>query len=95
MKHGDVMFTEIPQSISWHYDEFQQWMLNSEYSTMNFIEGLPDMTSLDPTNVNLLIIDDLMHDINEVVEKLFTKGSHHRNTSVQLLTQNIFPQKTL
>ena len=58
IKHADVMFTEIPQSISWHYGEFQQWMLNPEYSSINFIEGLPDMTSLDPTKVNLLIIDD-------------------------------------
>ena len=50
------------------------------------------MTSLDPAKVNLLIIDDLMHEMNEVVAKLFTKGSHHRNTSVLLLTQNIFHQ---
>ena len=92
IKHADVMFTEIPQSISWHYGEFQQWMLNPEYSFINFIEGLPDMTSLDPTKVNLLIIDDLMHKMNEVVAKLFTKGSHRRNTSVLLLTQNIFHQ---
>ena len=53
------------------------------------------MTSLDPTKVNLLIIDDLMHEMNEVVAKLFTKCSHHRNTSVLLLTQNIFHQNTL
>ena len=51
----------------------------SRISSINFIEGLPDMTSLDPTKDNLLIIDDLMHDMNEVVAKLFTKGSHHRN----------------
>ena len=50
------------------------------------------MTSLDPAKVNLLIIDDLMHDMNEVGGKLLTKGSHHRNTNVLLLTQNIFPQ---
>ena len=67
-------------------------MLNPEYSSINFTEGLPDMTSLDPTKVNLLIIDDIMHEMNEVVTKLFTKGSHHRNTSVMLLTQNIFHQ---
>ena len=42
-------------------------MLNPEYSTINFIEGLPDMTSLDPTKVNMLIIDDLNHEMNEVV----------------------------
>ena len=67
-------------------------MLNPEYSSINFIEGLPDMTSFDPTKVNLLIIDDLMHEMNGVVAKLFTKGSHHWNTSVLLLTQNIFNQ---
>ena len=78
------MFTEIPQSISWRYGEFQQWMLNPKYSSINFIEGLSDMTSLDPTKVNLSIIDDLMHEMNEVVAKLFTNGSHHMNTSVLL-----------
>ena len=35
------------------------------------------MTSLDLTEVNLLIIDDLMHEMNDVMEKLLTKGSHH------------------
>ena len=67
-KTADVMFTEI-QSISWHYGEFQQWMLSPEYSSINFIEGLPDMASLDPAKVNMLIIDDLMHEMNEVVAK--------------------------
>ena len=50
------------------------------------------MTSLNPIQFKLLIIDDLMHEMNEVVAKLFTKGSHHSNTSVLLLTQNIFHQ---
>ena len=65
-------------------------MLNPDYSTINFIEGLPEMTSLDSAKANLLIIDDLMPEMNEVVAKLFTKGSHRRNMSVLLLTQNIF-----
>ena len=64
-------------------------MLNPEYSTINFLEGLSYMTSLDPTKVNLLIIDGLMHEMNEVVTKLFTKGSNHRNTSVLPLTEKI------
>ena len=42
--------------------------------------------------MNLLIIDDFMHEMNEIVAKLFTKGSHHRSTSVLLLTHNIFHQ---
>ena len=50
------------------------------------------MTSLEQTKVTLLIIDNLMHEMNEVVAKLITKGSHHRNTSVLLLAHNIFQQ---
>ena len=50
------------------------------------------MTSPDPTKVNLIIINNLMHEMNEVVTKLVSKGSHHRNTRVLLLTQNIFHQ---
>ena len=52
------------------------------------------MTSLDPTKVNMLIIDDLMNEINEVVAKLFTKGSHHRNTSVPAVDTKIYSIKT-
>ena len=51
------------------------------------------MTSLDPTKDNMLIIDDLMHNMNEVEAKVFTKDSYHRNTNVLLLTQNILPPK--
>ena len=47
---------------------------------------------MDPTKANLSIIDDFMHEIHEVVAKLFTKGSHHMNTDARMLTQNIFHQ---
>ena len=68
-------------------------MLNPEHSTINFIEHLQDMTSLDPSKVNLLIIDDLMHEMNDVVTKLLRKAvTTHWNTSVLLRTQNIFHQ---
>ena len=59
---------------------------------MNFVEGLPDGNSLDPSQNNLIIIDDLMHEADEKIAKLFTKGSHHKNASVIFLTQNIFHQ---
>ena len=84
--------TKISQSISSHYNEFQQWMLNPEYSTINLIEGMLDIASLYSTKVNLLIIDDLIHEMNEMVAKLFRKDSYHRNTSVLLLVLNIFHQ---
>ena len=49
-----------------------------QHSTINLIEGLPDITLLDQTKVSLLIIDDVMHEMNEVVAKLFTKRSQER-----------------
>ena len=39
------------------------------------------MTSPDQMKVNSLIIDDLMREMNEAVEKMFTKDSHHINLS--------------
>jgi len=41
----------------------------------------------------LIILDDLLNDaISKEVCELFTKGSHHRNISVILITQNLFNQ---
>ena len=41
----------------------------------------------------LVILDDLLNDVySKEVCDLFTKGSHHRNISVILITQNLFHQ---
>ena len=34
-----------------------------------------------------------MHETDETVAKLFTRGSHHKNVSVVYLAQNLFPKK--
>lgn len=47
----------------------------------------------DVANGTLIILDDLMTSAyTKSVCELFTKGSHHRNLSVILITQNIFHQ---
>ena len=46
----------------------------------------------ESTTRNLIVIDDLMAETNERVTSLFTKKSHHRNTSVLYLVQNLFPK---
>jgi len=40
----------------------------------------------------LLVLDDLMEDVqnSSLVAELFTRGSHHRNLSVLLISQNLF-----
>jgi len=88
--NADIMFTHIPDTMTWCYGEYQNWMV--QYPEIEFIEGLPSEINFDKNKNNVLIIDDLMHETNEFVSKLFTKGSHHRNLSVILLSQNIFHQ---
>ena len=45
----------------------------------------------DSSTRNLIVIDDLMAETDERVTTLFTKKSHHRNTSVLYLVQILFP----
>ena len=92
LENSHHMFTEKPQVIMWFYGEFQKWMLHPKYQGIEFIEGLPRDIKVNPQMVNVFIIDDLMHETDESIAKLFTKGSHHKNISVILLTQNVFHQ---
>lgn len=61
-------------------------------TNVKFHAGVPDSFENESTEPILVILDDLMCETggaNSVAE-LFTKGSHHRNISVILITQNIF-----
>ncbi|KXJ06767.1 hypothetical protein AC249_AIPGENE8675 [Exaiptasia diaphana] len=76
------------------YDDIQK-----ENSDVIWIQGLPD----DPfkhfkpfTRPGLLILDDAMVEVKDKANKVnnwFTKGSHHKNISIAILLQNIFPEK--
>jgi len=59
---------------------------------LSFIKGVPDFEN--PENIpTLTVLNDLMHTAYSTnVSQLFTKGSHHRNISLILITQNLFHQ---
>jgi hypothetical protein len=63
---------------------------------LQFNEGLPTADFIkeyaDPQVHKCLIIDDLMIQMNEslVISDLFTKGSHHLNLTIIVLTQSLF-----
>lgn len=60
--------------------------LNIEYHY-----GIPNTFENDLNEPALIILDDLMNEVdNTQISQLFTRGSHHRNISVVLITQNIF-----
>jgi hypothetical protein len=59
---------------------------------VRFHEGVPDFAN-ERGVPRLFILDDLLNDVySRQVCDLFTKGSHHRNISVVLITQNLFHQ---
>jgi len=59
---------------------------------LSFVKGVPDFEK--PENVStLIVLNDLMDSAYSTeVSELFTKGSHHRNISLVLITQNVFHQ---
>jgi hypothetical protein len=77
------------QNIVWHHSEN-----NAPHHLQNvsFVKGVPEFENSEnvPT---LIVLDDLVDSAYSTkVSELFTKGSHHRNISLVLITQNLFHQ---
>lgn len=87
-----IICDPAPKSVTYLYGEYQK-MFNS-MPGVKFIEGLQEevIKTLGGGEPEWLVIDDLMHEASNqsFVSDLFTKGSHHRNISVILITQNFF-----
>ena len=85
------MIDPPPERITWYYGEWQAAYENLDIPNMRLEEGLP--TSFDNDGKRgLVVLDDLMAETDGRVTNLFTKKSHHSNTSVIYLVQNIFPK---
>lgn len=78
------------RKIIWYYDEMQPLYENG--AGIEYVQGLPDMSSFTGLHPTLIILDDLMSEAGKSVVDIFTKGSHHRNLSVFYITQNLFHQ---
>jgi hypothetical protein len=88
LKHAKSVIEPAPSRLIWCYGEYQDAF--NRFSDVEFHEGLPELTLFDGIGSTLLILDDLMHESDERVSKIFTKISHHKNVSVLYLTQNLF-----
>jgi len=88
LKHVKTVVNPPPERILYCYGVYQDIFSNMEGIELN--EGLPSLNEFSGEKHSLVIIDDLMHETNDVVTKLFTRISHHTNTSVIYITQNIF-----
>jgi hypothetical protein len=62
---------------------------------MQYYDGVPEDFKNEGGKPALIILDDLLTEVySKQVCTLFTKGCHHRNISVLLITQNLFHQGT-
>ena len=92
LRNSHTLVNLPPEKITWCYGEWQPLysILSTIHPNLECVEGLLDLSSFDPSNRNLVVIDNLMSETDERVTKLFTKSSHHCNTSVIYLVQNVF-----
>jgi len=89
INYAPTIISPAPKKILWCYGVYQD--LFNTLRGVEFHDGIPDGETLD--SGTLLILDDLMHEVDDRVEKIFTKYSHHRDVSIMLLTQNLFFKK--
>ena len=89
-----------PRMVYWFYNQWQpsyEAIQRALKQKIRFAQGLPelkdDLSSINPARNSILVLDDLMAQATDspVVSKLFTQG-RHRNASVILLLQNMFPK---
>jgi len=67
--------------------------LTSLHKKFSFHQGVLQNIGNEHGKTCLIILDDLLNEVySKDVCDLFTKGSHHRNISLILITQNLFHQ---
>jgi ABC-type glutathione transport system ATPase component len=98
LQHLDSLCTErnFSGGIIWCYSEksaVPRRQLDSLHKDVSFHNGVPQNFGIDHGKPCLIILDDLLNeDYSKGICDLFTKGSHHRNISLILITQNLFHQ---
>ena len=88
LRNASAMIDSPPERVTWYYGKWQSAYENLDVPNMRLEEGLP--TSFDTDGQCGL--DDLIAETDSRVTTLFTKKSHHSDTSVTYLVQNLFPK---
>ena len=88
IQHSNTVIEPAPETILWCYGVYQNAF--KSVKGVEFHEGIPNLSLFDGSKRTLLILDDLMHETDDRVTKIFTKISHHNDVSVLYLTQNLF-----
>ena len=92
VENAASLMQPAPSKILWLYGQWQDSYLRLK-DKVDFrpgLEALDEFSSSSAGPATLVIIDDLMHETDERLCRLFTKGSHHLNLSVMYVVQNLF-----
>ena len=93
LRNASAMIDPPPERVTWYYGEWQTAYENlADIPNMRMEEGLPQSFDNDGKR-GLVVLDDLMAETDSRVTNLFTKKSHHSDTSVIYLVQNLFSKK--
>ena len=98
LQHLDYLVDKPPQYILYFYGEYQPLFtqISNALPYVTFLEGVPDNLDslIDPTRPGMIIFDDLVSELANAkfLTNLFTKGSHHKQLSIILISQNLFQQ---
>ena len=90
LRNSPSMINPAPEHITWYYGEWQSAYENLDIPNVRLEQGLS--TGFDTGKRNVVVLDDLMAETDGRLTDLFTKKSHHSNTSVIYLVQNLFPK---
>lgn len=98
LENSQSLISPAPNRIVWCYGEYQP--LHSELKVtvpdIELVEGFPEKLedTFTQDKCNLLVLDDLMNETgnDDRLGRVFTRMAHHRNLSVILIQQNLFPK---
>ena len=90
LRNASAMIDPPPERVTWYYGEWQAGYKNLDIPNMRMEEGLPQSFDTDNGKRGLVVLDDLMAETDSRVTNLFKKKSHHSDTSVIYLVQNLF-----
>lgn len=95
------LFSTIPDKTRLYFSIYQPvyTTLKNQGLITDCVEGVPEeedlVTFQKSCSSSLVIFDDLAEQLTTTISNLFVAGSHHYNTSVILLSQNLFQKNPI